>query len=174
MPQGQILLRTKGTIALNGQVGVAGLITTNAPGNKAGWVDAYTRYGFSLEDGAYAKLRRFADSKTPTGNNQAGSHGVAYMGSTIGVRNEKAISLEAHICASTKANLESQLDLFESEILNYGYVQLMTSYNGKVFHLVYQTTSDFTLHSLEMALFTLNFIEPHPEIRTHQEPSILT
>lgn len=171
MPQGQLLLRSKGTIALSS--GSTGLITSNAPGNKSGWVDAFLRYNLSLEPGALAKLISYPSHKQPTGNNAAGMNGVAYMGSTIGCADENTMSLDMHISASSKNGFKTAYEAFYNEVLKYGYVQVMTDFDNSVHHLVYQSQNPETLTSREQMIFSLNFIEPHPEIRTHLEPSIL-
>ncbi len=173
MPQGQLLLRTKGTIALASQSNVTGLITSNAPGNKSGWVDAYLRYGLSLENGAIGSIIAFSPVKQPTGNDTAGMEGVAYMGATVGMRGERQFSFDAHITAENKSAFLSRLNALMSEVLKYGYVQLMTSYESKVYHLIYQDCQQFQVYNMEMAKFTLSFIEPHPELHNHIEPSIL-
>lgn len=173
MPQGQLLLRTKGTIALASQSNVTGLITSSAPGNKAGWVDAYLRYGLSLENGAISNVVALSPVKQPTGNDTAAMDGVAYMGATVGKCGERQFSIDVHITAESKSALLSRLDSLMSEVLKYGYVQLMTSYESKVYHLIYQDCQQFQAYNMEMAKFTLSFIEPHPELHNHIEPSIL-
>jgi len=83
------------------------------------------------------------------------------------------MSLDMHISASSKNGFKTAYEAFYNEVLKYGYVQVMTDFDNSVHHLVYQSQNPETLANREQMIFSLNFIEPHPEIRTHLEPSIL-
>lgn len=154
---GEFFIRTRTTIALAG----------NATGIDAnGWADAQSRYGMGLEEGALAKLMTPAPNKKPTGNSNVVTNGVAYLGSTIGVKDERTLSIEVHVIAETEANFLSLYSLICSEILDCGYIQVKTKYQtNTVYHLIYQDCQQYSQFNMKKAKMTLSFIEPHPEYR---------
>ena len=173
MPKGELYIRTGRTItahnnAQSSHTGMEDLSVNNV--TYKGWVDAYDRYGLSLEGGALGKLMAPAPNKKPVGNNNVMMNGVAYLGGTIGLKDERAVALDVHITAASKAAFLSQYDLLCSEVLDAGYIQVRTSYQQNViYHLVYQDCQQYSQYDRSMAKFTLAFIEPHPEFRTHKQ-----
>jgi len=173
MPHGELYIRTKRTITAHNNAqalhtGMADLTVNNA--TYKGWVDAYDRYGLSLEDGALGKLMAPAPNKKPVGNNNVMINGVAYLGGTIGVKDERSLSLDVHIMAASKPAFLSQYGLLCSEVLDAGYIQVRTSYQPDViYHLIYQDCQQYSQYARSMAKFTLAFIEPHPEYRIHKQ-----
>lgn len=143
---------------------------TNA---QNGWVDAYLKYGLSLEDGALSKLIAPAANKKPVGNSNALTGGVAYLGSSVGVKDERQLSLDVHICASTKADFWTKYSSFCAEILDHAvgdHIRLKHVDDGmRVHHFVYQNCEPFMQFQGEMAKFTLILLEPHPELITEEQ-----
>lgn len=179
MPQGQLFIRTKRTRAL--QSGAAGLITTAptewAVGNAdaSGWVDAYLRYGMSLEDGARSKLMTPAPAKSPTSASSILQDGVAFEGGSIGKANRHDFSFDVHITAPDEATFIERYTRLCEEVLEDQYFQLRISARPtKVRHLLYDGCEPFQEYNLEMAKFTLSVIEPHPEITDNRVPSIMS
>lgn len=182
MPQGQLYLRSKETRQLS--AGAAGLVAYAARpaswGSVAsetmgtGWVDAYVRYGLSLEDGARSKLMTPAPKKKPTSSSDATTSGVAYYGATIGKTDEHAFMFDVHITAPDKATFLERYGLFCQEILDCQYFQLRTADRpASVRHLLYESCEPFREYRLEMAKFTLAVTEPHPEITDERVPTIM-
>ena len=162
MPKGELYLKTgKTTSPASTDANVTG-----------GWVDAYEQYGLSLEDGALSKLIAPAPNKNPVSNTNALTSGVAYLGGSVGVKNERTLSLDAHICAGTKAEFWSKYAAFCNEILDHArgdHIRLKhADDHNRVHHLVYQSCEPFSQFRMEMAKFTLVVKEPHPELVTEQ------
>lgn len=171
MPQGELFIRTKRTRQLAS--GAAGLIATRPAGwgtpgsgdDGNGWVDAYLRYGLSLENGARSKLLTPMPMKTPTNATSPSLNGVAFSGDTIGKTDKHEFSFDIHIVAPGEEAFLDRYDLFCQEVLRGQYFQLRISKRAEdVRHLLYDGCEPFQEFRLEMAKFTLSVIEPHPEI----------
>lgn len=148
MPQGELLLRTKRTI----EAGV-------------GWVDAYVRYGVSLEMGSLMRLMSPAPRKDPSGQSQPSSHGVSYLGVTIGKAAERQFSFDLHLRAPDAGTYLLRYQQFCHEILDCQYFQLKTKYEpDKVYHLLYMSAEPVALFIGGLGKFSLTVKEPHPEI----------
>lgn len=171
MPQGELFIRTKRTLQLTS--GAVGLITTRPTGwgtpesgdNGNGWVDAYLRYGLSLEKGARSKLLTPMPMKTPTNATSPSLNGVAFSGDAIGKTDKHEFSFDIHIVAPSESAFLDRYDLFCQEVLRGQYFQLRISKRPEdVRHLLYDGCEPFEEFKLEMAKFTLSVTEPHPEI----------
>ncbi len=175
MPKGELFIRTKRTIAQGSGTGIISTSASDKPSwvQDSGWVDAYERYGMSLEDGQIDKLMTPAPKKQPTGVSQAGVHGVAYSGDSIGITDERTLSVDFHILASTKAIYLQRYALLCNEVFDCGYIQLRVDGLDKYFHLIYQDCPQFEQWNMEMAIYTLVILEPHPEITDRRTPSIM-
>ena len=181
MPQGQLFIRSRSTRQLTS--GAAGLISTipsewndssNTGYDSVGWVDAYLRYGMSLEDGARSKLMTPAPMKTPTNSSNSLRDGVAFAGVAIGKTDKHEFSFDMHIAAPDEATFLQLYQRFCDEILRGQYFQLRLNVSPtKVRHLLYDGCEPFSEFHLEMAKFTLSVTEPHPEINDNRVPSIM-
>lgn len=178
MPQGQLYIRTKSTRSL--QAGAAGLISSvpsewaTGSADGSGWVDAYLRYGLSLEDGARSKIMAPAPAKNPTSANSVLQDGVAYEGASIGCADKHSFSFDVHITAPDEETFLQRYALFCNEVLRGQYFQLRISAMPTVVrHLLYDGCEPFQEYNLEMAKFTLSVTEPHPEITDNRVPSIM-
>ena len=135
-----------------------------------GFVDAYERYGLSLSANAIDKLMNPAPHKQPQGNSLAYADGRCYGGLTVGVRDERLLSLEVNITAPSRAAYLTRYGMLCEEVLNAGrgeVIYLRTPYQpGVCYRLVYQTCEQFQQWiNSGTALLTISFIEPHPEMR---------
>lgn len=176
-------MRSKSTRSLSS--GAAGLITTIPAGwnadtvaghtcDNTGWVDAYLRYGLSLENGARSKLLTPMPMKTPTNASEPTIDGVAFSAETIGKSDKHEFSFDIHIVASSENDFITKYDLFCQEILRGQYFQLKLGKRvGEVRHLLYDGCEPFQEFKLEMAKFTLSVNEPHPEIRDNRVPNVM-
>ena len=179
MPKGELYLKTKATRSAVTKGDARGILIGNgSPATPSidyvkGWTDAYVRYGLSLEDGAISKILAPSPMKQPTNSRSANQNGVSYLGSTIGKCDERMLSFDVHICAPNEEIFLKRYNLFRSEVLACGYLQLSTKWTDDVYHLIYQDCQQFSQFRMEMAKFTLSFVEPHPEIRDNRIPSIM-
>lgn len=131
----------------------------------SGYVDAYDNYGLSLED--ISPLIVPAPNKQPTGNSNALTSGVAYLGGSVSVKDERTLSLECHIYAIDKVQFFQRLAKFSDEVLDLSpgqHILLYTSYVPYAHHLVYQNFQQFAAFNMEMAKFIWTLLEPHPEL----------
>ena len=160
MPKGELYLKTGKTTSPE----------STDPNVTGGWVDAYEQYGLSLEDGALSKLIAPAPNKNPVSNTNALTNGVAYLGSSVGVKDGRTLSLDAHICAGTKTEFWNKYSDFCDKILDHArgdHIMLKHACDHeRVHHLVYQSCEPFSQFRMEMAKFTMVLLEPHPEIVT--------
>lgn len=140
-----------------------------------GYADAWVRYGLSLGDGAIDKLMTATPHKAAKGISSAVSHGVSYNGRTIGIVDERAVSFDAHIVAQSRKDYLKKWSLFKSEVLckEVGIIVLRTSYDPNVrYRLINPTHEQFRQWiSGGAAMFTLSFIEPHPELQESYVPT---
>lgn len=171
MPRRQLFLRTKRTMTANSG---DGRYTVGSEGwpqiTGAGWVDAFERYGVFLEDKAVAALMSPPPHKTPANNSAAGSHGVAYGGSTIGKKNEKQFDFNIDLVAESSASYLTRYASFCHEVLDCGYLQLVTSWEpAKVYHLLYRSCEPITQFLSGLGKFTLAVTEPHPDIHDDRQ-----
>lgn len=167
MPQGQLFFKTKNT--------------------SKQWVDAYTEYGMSLEDGAKSEIITPAPMKDGVSNSAATSHGVAYLGETLGKKNECTLSFNVHILAATEVAGWTAYRRFCREVLDAGYVQMKIVDGTEPFptylsngaetagalHLLFRSCQPVGHYRMQLLKWTLTFAEPHPEIRDNREPSIM-
>ena len=133
-----------------------------------GYADTFVRYGLSLTDGTIDKLETAAPMKVPVATKSAVRHGVSYNGMTVGIVDERTLSLEMHIAAKSRADYEAKYRMLRKEVLRKdgGVILLRTRREPDVCHrLLYQTHEQFRqwIHG-GLAMFTLVFIEPHPEL----------
>ena len=150
----------------------------NAPSgfykDNDGWVDAYLRYGLSLEDGARSKLLTPMPMKTPTNASEPTIDGVAFSAETIGKSDKHEFSFDLHFVASSESDFLTKYDLFCTEILRGQYFQLKHAKRlGEVRHFLYDGIEPFQEFRLQMAKFTLSIKEPHPEIRDNRVPNVM-
>ena len=128
------------------------------------WKDAYTQWGLSLEDGGLSKLVTPRPHKQPVTNKNVTASGAHVIDATVGIVDERTISLPMHITAPDKATFWSRYRAFCS-VLEAGTITLRSNYfkdgNGSpiVFTLIYQDVQNFTEFIQEMAKFDVVFYE---------------
>lgn len=159
MPHGELLIRThKATVGRN----------------TDGYVDAYDRYGLSLDNGAVSQLLVPVPNKEPVGNSSVIKAGVSYLGGSVNVKNEHTLSLEAHIYAASKADFLLNLDRFNREVIDLDsgeFIRLkIASRPKRVYRVLYQNFQQFSTFNTEMAQFIWTLKEPHPELRDVAAP----
>ena len=141
-------------------------ISSTANTAEGYWIDAYARYGLSIEDGSLAKLITPAPNKEPIKTSNVISHGVSALKGSVGFKNERTLSLAMHIVASTRQDFLDKYALFCQEVIGGdGYFLLkVSSFPNAVHHFLYIDCQQLSQSWMEMAVFTLSLLEPHPEI----------
>lgn len=134
------------------------------------WVDAFTAWGVNIEDGALSALMTPAPMKEFIESKSRLQHGRRIM-AKLPKYDSRTINIPFHIVASTKADFFSKYEAFCNDVLSKGELYLRTKYQPSVvYHLVYQSCTQFSQYQREMAKFTLRVIEPNPTERTSEIP----
>lgn len=158
MPHGELLIKTHKAV-------------TGRDAN--GYVDAFDRYGLSLEK--MSPLLMEPGNKEPVGNSNALTNGVSYLGSTIGVKDENHISLEVHLYAANESQFLTRYELFCDEVLRLDrgeFIRLKTNrHPNRVYRVFHQNFQQFSTFNMEMAKFVWVMKEPHPELRDAAAPT---
>ena len=130
-----------------------------------GWVDAYTAWGLSLEDGSLSRLLTPAPHKEPITNKNVISNGMSVV-QTQFYKDVRQVTLEVHITASTEQAFYTQYKDFCAKVLDAGLIHLKHAYDPNVvYNMLYVDCTQFAKVQ-EMAKFTLSLEEPRPDIRT--------
>lgn len=135
--------------------------------NGGNWIDAYTRYGISLEETSLSKLMTPAPNKAPVENKSDLQHGKRVVRNTSGVKkDERNVSLILNMSASTKAQFLTNYGLFCTEILDKGFFDIKTSYqSGVIYRFTYLDCTQFREFVLGIGKYTLSLNEPDPTNR---------
>ena len=140
MPHGELLIKTHKAV-------------TGRDAN--GYVDAFDRYGLSLEK--MSPLLMEPGNKEPVGNSNALTNGVSYLGSTIGVKDENHISSEVHLYAANESQFLTRYELFCDEVLRLDrgeFIRLKTNrHPNRVYRVFHQNFQQFSTFNMEMAKF---------------------
>lgn len=170
MPKGELYLRTsKVTAAFSKEDECRMGLVTDTENPFHGYADAFVRYGLSLEDGAIDRILTPSPHKQPVGSGNAITDGVAYIGASVGVTDERELSFDVHLSAPHYREYLRRYKLFCDEILAHDRsecVWLRTGWFPSVaYRLIYNGIEQFSGFTLGLAKFTLSFTEPHPELR---------
>lgn len=158
MPKGELYIRTQERIAASSdQTGV---------GND-GWVDTYVRYGISFTQTALSSLMTPAPNKEHVENKSTLQHGKRLIRDASRTKkDERDVSLEMHLAAPDVSTFWARYDLFCSEVLDYGFLELKNAHvPTKVFRMTYLKCSQFSEYMEQLAKFTLTLNEPDPTDR---------
>ena len=137
-----------------------------------GWYDAYTRWGLSLEDGALSRLMTPPPHKEPVSNKNVMMDGISVVQDQF-FADVRSVSLEMHIVAPRKDVFWARYASFCTEVLNEGYIDLVTRYEPtKVYHFLYSDCTQFTEFQETMAKFTLSLNEPNPSVHSGSVPFV--
>ncbi len=144
---------------------VANTLWFRVPGGT--WVDAYTRYGISLDDTAMSKLMTPAPNKDVLENKSDLEHGKRVNRSSDGVKkDERNVSIILNLTASTKAQFLTKYGLFCTEILDKGFFDIKTAYqDGVVYRMTYLDCTQFSEFVFGIGKYTLSLNEPDPTNR---------
>lgn len=131
------------------------------------WLDAATTYGLRLEDGGLSALVTPAPTKAIPSNQSRLESGKRYLvNDEVMQYDERNITLPFYILASGYADLAQKRDALMA-ILSKGYVTLRTAaYPSVVYHLLYQSMTQWSEFDGRIARFSARFVEPDPTNRT--------
>lgn len=141
--------------------------------------DAYTEWGVSFDETALSTLMtpppikaliendsRLEDGKTMiVSKTTTNSDGKSTTISVVKV-DSRDITISMNITASSKEEFLQRYWKFCQDVLEKGVLDISTSYlSGVVFHMIYQSCSQFSELRLGIGKFTLKLTEPNPKNR---------
>lgn len=135
---------------------------------KINGMDAYTKWGLSLTDGARTALMTPPAAKGYITNDSPLEHGQQYVTDTDSLPKTDAreVSLPIHFCATSKAQFLSRYNAFCTDILAGRKIELTDLATNITYHLLYKNCSQYSALFGGIAKFTLKVVEPNPENRT--------
>lgn len=142
---------------------------------EGAWVDAWERYGLSLESTALSRLMTPAPNKGAVENKSDIEHGKRVLRETQ-YKDERSVSLNLNITTRNgKPFLTSYAD-FCREVLDVGFFELWTAYNPtEVYRVTFLDCTQFSEQGMEIGKYTLSLNEPNPmdrAIDTNNDPRI--
>ena len=154
MAKGELYIKTSATTAIQG--------------NRDGWVDAYDTWGVSFTDASLSALMTPAPAKAPVENKSRLQHGKSVItNETYSKKDERDVTLEMHLTAPDKTTFWQRYDGFCSQVLDRQFIHIKSGYRtDRVFHMTYESCTQFTEFIQQMAKFTLRLNEPDPSNRT--------
>ena len=154
MARGELLIRTNATYQITG--------------NDNGWVDAYDTWGISFTDSALSALMTPVSLKAPVENKSRLQHGKRVVTNDNYTRkDERDVTLEMHLTAADKTAFWQRYNDFCTKVLDKQFIEIKSGYLPDiVFHMTYQSCSQFSEFIQQMAKFTLRLNEPNPDDRS--------
>lgn len=127
--------------------------------------DAKLEWGLSLSDGGLSALMTPPPNKAYVSNKSRLEHGARTISDNAKM-DERSITIPFHIIAKSKAEFYAKYESFCEELAK-GTLDIEIVYQpNKVYHLLYNSCSQFGEYSQEMAKFSLKVTEPNPSNRT--------
>ena len=142
-----------------------GVFTQNDNGT---WIDAYLRYGVSFTESSLSALTTPAPNKQPVENKNRTQHGKRVVRTTSLVKkDDRDINIEMHLKANSTSQFWSRYDLFCTEQLDYGFMEIINGHiPTKEFRLTYINCTQFSEFMEQIAKFILRMNEPNPMDRS--------
>lgn len=129
-------------------------------------IDAYDRWGVSLSDTALSALMTPAPNKAYISNKSRLENGKRVIINNPKV-DERSVSINIHLTASNTQEFYNRYYAFCTEILAEGKIDIKTKYQENVvYHMVYESCTQFSQFMQGIAKFTLKLNEPNPNNRT--------
>lgn len=127
--------------------------------------DAYTTWGFGLENGGVSALLTPPPLKSFVTNSSRLEHGSRVVCSNPKM-DEREVTLTVHFSAESLTDFFTKYSALMT-ILKAGSVtfELPKIQEGVVYHLLYQSCSQLRQLNQGIALFTLKMLEPNPSNR---------
>ena len=145
MPKGQLYIRT----------------------DKQGeWVDAYEKYGISLDQSALSALMTPVANKEYIKNSSRLEHG-SRVTPTSTKKQERTFTLSFNITAKDEDEFMTRYAKICDEILSVGYIEIKTSFQQNVIYKTYyESCSQFSQFRQSIGKFSLKLNEPNPADRS--------
>ena len=129
-------------------------------------VDAYTQWGVSLSDTALSALMTPSANKAYITNKSRLEHGKRVIVNDTKV-DERSITINIHLTAPNEQEFFNRYNKFCQEVLAQGVVDIKTKYQPNVvYHMIYESCTQFSQFMRGIAKFTLKLVEPNPNNRT--------
>lgn len=132
---------------------------------KINGIDAFVTYGMSLSDGGVSALMTPAPNKAYISNKSRLENGSRVINNNPKV-DERTVTLPFHIIAPTKEIFFQRYEAL-CNVLAEGEIEIWSCYYPeKLFRMKYQSCTQFSEYSRQMAKFSLKLIEPDPTNRS--------
>lgn len=128
--------------------------------------DAFDRYGISMDSTALSALMTPTGRKEWVTNEVRDENGTRYLTSQTPKSQARDLSLTFNLIADDEQTFFSRYNLFCSEVLESGLVNIKTSFQPSVmYRCVYESCSQFTQFRRQIASFQLKLKEINPNNR---------
>lgn len=129
-------------------------------------IDAYKRYGITLQDGAASILLTPPAKKDYIGNDSRLEDGKRYFEHITPYAAENTMTLPFNLTARNEAEFLTRYSKFCAEVLSEGAFEMQYSLlPNMTFRLLYVSCTQYTALLRGMAKFSLKVIEPNPNNR---------
>lgn len=131
-------------------------------------VDAFVKWGVSLNQDGLSALMTPAPNKEYVSNNSRIDHGVLYADDPSMVKvDERQVNITFNLIASTEEQFFARYAAFCIEVLEPGVVNIRTSFQPTVlYRCKYQSCTQFSQFMRGIAHFSLRLTEPNPKNRS--------
>ena len=127
--------------------------------------DAFTRYGISLSTGGFSALRKPAPNKPFIESKRRTQHGKSVIRNNP-KKDERDLVLPINMTASSESDFLAKYDLFVTEVLDTGFVEIVTSSQPTVaYKCEYKDCQQYQEFMQGMAKFMLLLTETNPKDR---------
>lgn len=131
-------------------------------------LDAFETWGIDLEDGAVTNLMTPPALKELVRNSSRLEHGRRYVVPTSGYAtpkyDERQVDLPIHLISTSSTDFFAKYQAFCDDVLIKGAFTLWVRHiPHKLFHLVYNSCSNFNQTWRVVSVMTLRCTEPNPE-----------
>lgn len=133
-------------------------------------VDAFVRWGVSLNQDGLSALMTPAPCKEYISNSSRLEHGVRYVDAdkpqTVKI-DERQINITINLIASTEEQFFARYAAFCTEVLETGVLEIRTSFQPTtLYRCKYNSCTQFSQFMRGIAQFSLRLTEPNPKNRS--------
>lgn len=131
-------------------------------------IDAYERYGISMDNNALSVLMTPPSKKEWITNEVRDEDGTRYLtGAYAPKKASRDVTININLTAPNEQEFYRRYELFCNEVLESGIVNIRTSFQPNVvYRCKYESCTQFTQFRREMALFSLKLTENNPADRS--------
>ncbi len=129
-------------------------------------INARMRYGITLSSGGFSALRKPAPNKPFVSSKSRLQHGKRIVRNDP-KKDERNLVLPINMTASSEADFLAKYDLFVSEVLDTGWLEISTtSQPSVVYKCEYEDCQQYQEYMMGMAKFMLSLTEIDPSDRS--------